>query len=89
MTLKPWPWQDVGSTLAWNPTAIAEPMRPQNVQRGLLSLKPGRIHLALSSGIPDSTPYATLSHCWGLAKHLTLTRDKLDAFRIRIPEDQL
>jgi len=33
-TLKPWPWQDVGSTLAWNPTAIAEPMRPQYVQRG-------------------------------------------------------
>lgn len=34
--------------------------------------------LCQGSDLPNDTPYATLSHCWGRTKFLTLTKDNLD-----------
>lgn len=37
--------------------------------------------------MPEGTEYATLSHCWGKAHHLTLKKDNLAQFKVSIIPD--
>lgn len=37
------------------------------------------------ASLPANTKYLTLSHCWGTATFMTLTRDTIDQFRTSIP----
>lgn len=46
---------------------------------------PKRIVLRQSSEIEGYPRYATLSHCWGLAKFLTLTRSNFESWQVGIP----
>lgn len=45
--------------------------------------------LCKGSDLPNDTPYATLSHCWGRNKFLTLTKDNLDQMTRDIPVTHL
>jgi hypothetical protein len=47
-----------------------------------------KVRLCLSDEY-DRTCYATLSHCWGGTKRLVLEYDRLEDFRIEIPETAL
>lgn len=42
-----------------------------------------------TSGICNATSYASLSHCWGLYKFVTLTKDTLPVFTTRIESKDL
>jgi hypothetical protein len=52
-------------------------------------LKEDETKLRLSGDLESGVRYATLSHCWGSHKLLTLGRVDPDAFRIRVPAEVL
>jgi hypothetical protein len=41
--------------------------------------------LVLSKNIKQPERYATLSHCWGASRHLTLSEGNIDTFQKQIP----
>ncbi|CAG8982676.1 hypothetical protein HYALB_00000954 [Hymenoscyphus albidus] len=55
----------------------------------LLALKNDRIRLCETNTLDEPTHYATLSHCWGHIKFLTLTKENLQEFQKEIPLTQL
>ncbi len=61
----------------------------QFIPTRLVSTMEGDIRVCLHTEVPASTEYATLSHCWGDVKFLTLLRANIAAFRAKIPQEAL
>jgi hypothetical protein len=55
----------------------------------LLALDDGPVRLCLGTGIPNSSQYATLSHCWGSARYNTLIKENLETFIVHVPCETL
>ncbi|KAF2399049.1 HET-domain-containing protein [Trichodelitschia bisporula] len=54
-----------------------------------VGIRPGSARLCKTENMDPLPPYFTLSHCWGGAEFLSLTRQNLDEFLNKIPEDRL
>src|SRR5436190_220092 len=61
----------------------------QAVPTRLISIDDGNPRLRLSEELEKGLRYATLSHCWGTHKFLTLKTANLHLFRKQIPFDAL
>lgn len=61
---------------------------PFNPSR-LVSTEKNRVRLLLRQEIQGTPDYATLSHCWGQTKFITLNKHNLDQFRRAIPDEAL
>jgi hypothetical protein len=61
----------------------------ENVRRflptRLVSIQESNVRLRTRDSIPSNSEYATLSHCWGSRRYLTLKRDNLEAFHNEVP----
>src|SRR5690348_9659215 len=55
----------------------------------IISLSQGSVHLCLAKDFSDPIVYATLSHCWGNSKFVTLSKKNLVLFQTRIPWEAL
>lgn len=65
-------------------------IHPEALPTRLIKIDGDKPQLCIEmSNIPVSTTYATLSHCWGLKKFLTLCKSNLSEFTQSIPANSL
>ena len=72
---------DRGGRGKWHPTRLLDIGHPEDA--------PLNFHLVSNSDIDAEEDYVTLSHRWGTADFLKLTRDELHRFQEGIPIDSL
>ena len=80
---------NLGWINVWRVTKTASPRKIPQPPTRLPFLKEDETKLRLSGVLESGVRYATLSHCWGSHKFLTLGRVDPDAFRIRVPAEVL
>lgn len=68
---------------------VCKPEPNSSLPTRLVSVVDAVPHLVLASELEEATPYATLSHCWGGLKFITLRQSLLQSFRKAIPRERL